>query len=165
VVFLAACAIFRRSAVLRVAAGALPVTLLAAVFKIAFAHGSSLVSSSAPGMGHRLADPGRYGMILATFGREVLAMRAGWYHPVLPIVVLAIALRFDRAQRRDAVFVLSVGAAMLAGYFGIYLITANDLRWQLDTSLYRLLVQVWPIVVIGVFLALRAARAGSPAPR
>jgi hypothetical protein len=89
-----------------------------------------------------------------------VAMRAGWYHPLLPILVLAVTLGFDRERRRDTLFVLSIAAALLAGYFGIYIITTNDLRWQLDTSLYRLLVQVWPIVVIGVFLALRPAEAG-----
>jgi hypothetical protein len=162
-VFLIVSAVFKRQAVLRALAGALPVTLLAAVFKLWFAHGSSLVSSGVPGMAHRLADAGRYGMVLAAFGRESIAMRAGWYHPILPLIALALTLGIER--RRDALLTFSLAGALLAGYFAVYLITPNDLRWQLGTSLYRLLVQVWPIVVIGLMLAMKDARAGSPAPR
>jgi hypothetical protein len=162
-VFLIVSAVFKREYVLRAIAGALPVTLLAAVFKVWFVRGSSLVSSSVPGVGHRLADPGRYAMVFAAFGRESIAMRAGWYHPILPLIALAVAIGIVR--RREALYCAAVAGTMLAGYFAIYLITANDLRWQLGTSLYRLLVQVWPIVVIGVMLTLKDARAGSPAPR
>lgn len=58
---------------------------------------------------------------------------------------------------------------LLAGYFGIYAITGNDLTWQLQTSLSRLLVQVWPLVLLAGFVTLRepqlAERAAAPPPK
>jgi hypothetical protein len=61
-----------------------------------------------------------------------------------------------------------VALALLAGYFGIYAITANDLTWQLQTSLARLLVQVWPLVLLAGFVTLREpqlAERAAPPPR
>ena len=59
-----------------------------------------------------------------------------------------------------------VALALLAGYFGIYAITANDLTWQLQTSLARILVQVWPLVLLAGLVTLRepqlAERAAQP---
>ena len=51
--------------------------------------------------------------------------------------------------------------AVLAGYAGVYLVTANDLTWQLQTSLRRLLVQVWPVLVLAGFVGLRAPEAAA----
>jgi small-conductance mechanosensitive channel len=44
---------------------------------------------------------------------------------------------------------------MLAGYFGIYLITPHDLRWHLLTSLNRLFIQLWPSAVFLCFMVVR----------
>ena len=52
-------------------------------------------------------------------------------------------------------------AALLAGYAGVYLVTANDLTWQLQTSLGRLLVQAWPVLVLAGFVGLRAPEAAA----
>jgi hypothetical protein len=167
VLFLAAVAIFQRRAALQTIAGVLPVALLAAVFKLGLSHGASLVASSRGGLVHRLFDPGRYATVLAAFGREAWRMRVGWFHPLLPILILAVALRFDRKQRPDVVYTLSLAGAMLAGYFAVYIITPNDLQWQLDTSLNRLFVQVWPMIVLGAFVGLRVPateKTTAPAP-
>jgi len=43
-----------------------------------------------------------------------------------------------------------------AGYYGIYLTTPHDLEWHLATSLDRLIVQLWPMVVFTTFLQLRS---------
>jgi hypothetical protein len=53
------------------------------------------------------------------------------------------------------------------GYFGVYVLTQNDLVWQLQTSLDRLLVQIWPVLVLTAMVALRvpeAAVLAEPAP-
>ena len=43
-----------------------------------------------------------------------------------------------------------------AGYFMIYVLRPLDLAWLLDSSLDRLLLQLWPGIVFVVFLASRA---------
>ena len=75
--------------------------------------------------------------------------------------MLAIALRFERERRREAIFCSVIFAALLAGYFGVYILTRNDLAWQLQTSLGRLFVQVWPLFVLAALLALRAPEAAA----
>ncbi len=166
--FAAALLVFRRQVFVKAAAGALPCLALLLVFKLGLARGnaSSLMASSLPGAVHRLAEPGRYATILAAFARELAGLGTGWYHPVLPLAAAAVALRFDRARLREAAFAAAVALALLAGYFGVYAITPNALDWQLQTSLGRLLVQVWPLLLIAGFACLRTPQlaAAPPAP-
>jgi len=42
----------------------------------------------------------------------------------------------------------------LSGYYFIYLITERDLAWHLDTSNLRLFVQLWPSVLLVLFVGL-----------
>ena len=42
---------------------------------------------------------------------------------------------------------------MLAGYYGVYLLTPQDLAWHLDSSLVRLLLQLWPLAILTWSLA------------
>jgi hypothetical protein len=147
-----------RGTIVAAIAGAGPTIVLVLVFKGILASGnSSLVGSSLPGALQRLSDFGRYGTILAGFVKELTSgMTEGFYHPILPMLILAAVLRFDPESRTHARFAAIVAATMLAGYFGVYVITSNDVAWQLQTSLTRLLVQLWPLGVIACFAALRA---------
>ena len=43
---------------------------------------------------------------------------------------------------------------MLAAYAGVFLITPADLAWHMDNSLGRLYGQLWPGVLLAIFLAL-----------
>jgi hypothetical protein len=170
IVFMAALMMFRRRSFWKAAAGALPAVALLLLFKEGLARGNapSLLAASLPGAWQRLAAWSRYGTIAAAFGHEFANLGVGWYHPILPLGTAAVALRFDAARRRDAVMVGVVALALLAGYFGIYAITANDLTWQLQTSLARILVQVWPLVLLAGFVTLREPQlAGwaAPAPK
>ena len=160
IVALAAILVFRRRAVLAAIAGAAPIAVLVAYFKMA------LSSTAAPQLAtnltaatHQAADAGRYGTIAAAFAREFAGMGSGWYHPILPLIVLALALRFDREHWRDVAFCGAIAVALLLGFFGVYILTTNDLNWILQTSLTRILVQVWPALVLTGMLALRTPEA------
>jgi hypothetical protein len=157
VVFLAAVALLRRRQFLRAAIGAIPLAALTLIFKFMLApRASTFFGQSISVMAGHLVDPGRIGQVLGEFAHEVGALGIGWYHPILPVIVLAAALGFDRDRRDDLIFPGAVLAAMLAGYFAIFLITPFDLKWQLQTSLYRLIEQVWPLLLLAVFAVLRA---------
>lgn len=159
-IFFAAISVLRRSrgTMVAVAAGVAPAIVLVVVFKAFLASGnSSLVGSSLPGALQRLFDFSRYGTVLGAFAKEMTSgMTEGLYHPILPILLLAVVLRFDPESKRNARFTSAVAALMLAGYFAVYMVTANDVNWQLQTSLTRLLVQLWPLLVIAGFVVLRA---------
>ncbi len=155
-VFLVGVAVFKRKQFPRLIAGAAPAAALVVFFKAVLARGTpSLISSSASGLVHRLLDAGRYWQVAGAFVGGFLGMMVDWYHPALPVIILAVALRFDRAYKRDALFAGGICLFMLLGYFGIYVITSNDLTWQLQTSLNRLLVQVWPSLLLAAFVGLR----------
>ena len=49
---------------------------------------------------------------------------------------------------------------ILAGFYTIYLITPLDLAWQLQTSADRLLLQLWPTILLLLFISSRRVRAG-----
>jgi hypothetical protein len=155
-VFSAATLVFRRHQALRLVAGALPVALLLLVFKTVIVRGApSLLASSAPALLTKVADLSRFGKIFAAFASEFAAMASGWYHPVLPLIALAVLLRFDRAQRRDLLFCGSLCLSLLLADFAVYVITPYDLVWHLQTSLGRLFVQIWPCLLLAVFVGLR----------
>jgi hypothetical protein len=41
----------------------------------------------------------------------------------------------------------------VAGYFMIYILTPHDLEWHIRTSLYRLIIHVFPSFLLIFFLA------------
>ena len=160
IVVLIVVAAFRRRAILPAVASALPVAALVASFKIFLSSGGAPQLSNNPAAAsHQLADVARVGTVAAAFGREFVAIGAGWYHPILPLVLLAFTLGFDRERRRDTAFCGAIAAALLLCFFGVYMVTANDLTWILQTSLSRILVQVWPALLLAGFLSLRAPEA------
>jgi hypothetical protein len=164
ILFLAATVLFRRRAA-QALAGALPAGAIVILFKAVLARGNhSLLSTSLGGTGHRIADLGRYGTVISAFGDEFRAMAAGWYHPILPLIVLAVVLKFDRERRRDVAYCGAILAALLLSYCAVFIVTKNDLKWQLQGSLGRLLVQVWPALLLTAFIGLRAPQAAVTAP-
>jgi hypothetical protein len=156
-IFLAAAAIFRRPQLPRLLAGATSAGAAAIFFKTVLARGiPSLLSASLPVLAQHLSDPGRYRQVVVAMAAEFTNMAVGWYHPILPAVALAIALRFEIQRRRDVLFCSTVALLLFLGYFTVYIITPNDLTWQLQTSLGRLYVQFWPILLLAIWTALRA---------
>lgn len=156
-VFLAAATIFRRQQLLRLLAGAALGGGAAILFKTVLARGdASLLSASLPLLRQHLSDPGRYRQVLIAMGAQFVDMASGWYHPIFPALALAIALRFDVQRRRDALFCSTIAFLLFVGYFAVYIITPNDLTWQLQTSLSRLYAQLWPIFLLAIWTALRA---------
>jgi hypothetical protein len=112
-ILFAAMAILKRPKLLRFCYGAAPAAALALVFKFGIARGThSLVGAAQTGMASKLTDFTRYWTIASAMVREIFDWGVGWYHPLLPVVVLAIALRFDRKQFRDSLFCSAVALAL-----------------------------------------------------
>ncbi len=140
------------------AAGAAPILLLVLSFKLFLAPASDhFVRMKLSDALARLIDAGRYGTILKAYGTETLALGEGWTHPVLLLAVLGFALRFEwpAARRRVATIAIGTTALMFAGYFFVYVVTPENLEWQLGTALGRLFAQLWPCALFGFFLPLR----------
>ncbi|MGA7411727.1 MAG: hypothetical protein WBW33_14710 [Bryobacteraceae bacterium] len=148
-IFLILLLVFKRAHALRALAGAVLPLLLVMLFQVFMApHGAT------PALAH-LADLSRYGTIGAAFFRQFWDLGAGWLHPILPVLVLGLVLRLDRRQYTSVLLGGLSLLGLLAGYFVVYLTSSNDLTWYLSTSLNRLFVQLWPLMLLTAFLALR----------
>lgn len=144
---------------LRFLAGALPAGLLAAGFQILLAPaGAPLLSQGGAQILHKLADPGRYMLLFQSAWSQALSFGEIHAHPVLLIGVLAAALALRRDQGGVWQRVLGPAAVglQLGVYFGVLLLTSENLDWQLSTALLRLFVQLWPGLVLAVVLNLNA---------
>jgi hypothetical protein len=166
-ILIAALAFVKRPKLMRFCYGAAPLAALVLVLKLVIVRGThSLMGGAQGGLVHRLTDFSRYQTTAWAMFKEIFTWNVGWYHPLLPVAILLIALRIDRRALGDALFCAGIACAVLLGYFGVYVVTPNDLQWQLQTSLTRLFVQVCPIGLIAAFLAMgkpRPAPAAGPA--
>lgn len=136
------------------AVGAAPAAFLLGGFKLALVKGSEAIFPATAGEAMAKAgDPSRWLEIGVAFGKSVWQIGTPWTHPVLLVAVLAVAAGAAGREelRRRAWLALPV-VALLAADFGVYLVTTADLTWHLGTSNIRLLVQVWPALLLVAFL-------------
>ena len=148
-------------------AGAAPILAAIVVFKTHIATPSDIFGATGRiGMLERFLDPTRYDLIF----NETL--RHAWnFGPLLlsPFVILAVylALAGVRNDTQDSSIVRS-GTLALAitsiGYFFIYVLRSLDLAWLLDSSMDRLILQLWPSILFVVFLAARTPEREAAVP-
>ena len=135
--------------------GAVPAVVTVAWFKL-------LVAPVAPGY---LAEAPTFALLLERFlGPERHAVvdpllwqyARAWGGPLAGGVVLlglgAAALFAVMRSGRSARVILGVVGVMFAGYYGIYLLTSMEIAWFVMTTFDRLLVQIWPALVLAAFL-------------
>jgi hypothetical protein len=63
------------------------------------------------------------------------------------VAAIWMAVRGGPAVRMMA----AVAGLMLGSYYLAYVITPFDIAWHVSTSIDRLLVQLWPLVVLTAF--------------
>ncbi len=134
--------------------GALPVLLLTAWFKIAIAPRDPLAGHMAVNLAEDLANAGRWLHIAAGFLKH--AWELGIY-PAPRLAILALAAVLLRLRPRGARCLAPWIALTIAvaGYFFVFMLTADDVDWLLATALDRLYFQLWPALVLAVFLTVR----------
>ncbi len=146
-------------------AGAAPVLATIVIFKLRVASTSDIFGPAGKvGMLDRLLTPARYGLIA---GETLVHIWS--FGPLLisPFVILGAYLLLTgvRPDVRDRMTLRSGALALIftaAGYCVIYAVRSLDLSWLLDSSLDRLLVQLWPAIVFLVFLAAKTVEREPP---
>ena len=135
------------------AKGLLPVLLIVLFFKSHIAPGMSPIfaeQGTATTL-ERLTDASRYIVTGQAFLKK--AMRFG--HPgfIVPLGYLLLVGKHAGGTRHPGTRSAAMTwGLMLAGYFMIFIITPHGLRYQIDTSLDRLWIQLWPSAVFTFFL-------------
>ena len=135
------------------AKGLLPVLLIVLFFKSHIAPGLSPIfaeQGTATTL-ERLTDSARY----IETGQAFLRKATRFGHPGFVVLLGYLLLVGRRAGGTNHPGIRSAALAwglMLAGYFMVFIVTPHGLRYQIDTSLDRLWIQLWPSAVFTFFL-------------
>jgi hypothetical protein len=141
-------------------AGATPILIGVVGFKLALAPSSGLVEGqSLAVILTRLMDPDRHMTVLGLMAQHAMRWSAPFAFAVFPIVSLVAAWMAVRIGGVVRVMAIVLGL-MLASYYVVYVTTPFDITWHVSTSIDRLLVQLWPAMVLTVFLGLQSSVSG-----
>jgi hypothetical protein len=138
-------------------AGAVPGILLTLWLKFFLAPAvDPLVTQGASGLA-RLADPSRYAQVANGFFNNLLNLGSGISHPLILLAILAILVRWKIEERYKQPSLIATAVLLLVflSYCLVYLITPYGLAWQVQSSFDRLLLQIWPSVLLVFFIQLR----------
>jgi hypothetical protein len=135
--------------------GLAPGLFLLGAFRVTLAPpGDLLEGQGLPVVLARLLDGRRYLVVGDALARRIAGF-GEWMAGLLIVHGALMGLRIDAGDRRGALTgVLTLGL-MLVGEVGVYLVTPKDLAWHLETSLWRLLLQLWPSAVFVYCLRVR----------
>jgi hypothetical protein len=132
-------------------AGGAPIFIALVWFKMALAPPSGLVEGlSLDILMTRALDLNRHMTVAALMAQHVVRWSAPIAIAIFPLMMVAAiwgAVRSGPAVRIRA----AVAGLMLASYYLVYVITPFDITWHVSTSIDRLLVQLWPLVVLTAF--------------
>jgi hypothetical protein len=153
-------------------AGLLPVMLVLLFFKVRYAPPNEIVGPAGRASALEwILTPSRYATIGEWFLTHVFTF-GRWdelrFIPITPVPLLLAALvlfgiRPDARELQGAITAAWTLGLTFAGYFFIFLITPNQLGWQLGTAGGRLLLQLWPSALFVFFMVLRDPLSDSPA--
>jgi hypothetical protein len=129
-----------------------------ALFKLRIAPPNDLTSTKPADILTHLIDFGRWVTVLEGFVLAALALGAFLVPILLVLGLYWYLLRFQKGTA-DRVPIATVSTAlglMVAGYLAVYVLLSNDVNWQVNTSVDRIVLQVWPGALLAFFLAANA---------
>jgi hypothetical protein len=137
------------------AAGALPPVAVVAFFKFHFAPPNDLLAQKAADLVAHVAVFGRWIITLEGLAKIILVL-GGFLFPIVLILGLYWFLVRFHVEARDraplATVLLTLGL-MLASELAVYVVFPPDIVTQLNVSLERLVMQLWPAGLLAFFLA------------
>jgi len=149
----------RIGGLLRFGAGALPVLLLLASFKLRVSHVNDLLHGASL---TSLLDLTRWGTLAAFFLRRIVFFQ-NWALWLVAEAAVLLAL-LPRMPSRPAARVVGLAlAGALAATAAVYVIQPHELLWFVRASFDRILIQLWPSALLATLLALTAPRAPAQA--
>lgn len=137
------------------AAGFLPFGALLAGFKLSVALPNDLLRfSTAAGLAARALDPHRWAQLLVMVLRRIVFFQNFALWMVAEVLVLLLVLR----RRRTGPLGLALLLAF-AAYVPIYLLQPHPLDWLFRTSIDRIVIQLWPALILATLASLAPAPA------
>jgi 4-amino-4-deoxy-L-arabinose transferase-like glycosyltransferase len=146
------------SEVIALLLGAAPVSVVIFIYRMCLGSSNDIIAAQGPGFTIRmLLDISRYRLVMSHFEWELLRF-GGWsatFGMVMPLLLFFYFLLLGTNVNKKDVAATSIAVLlptfMMIGYFFVYILSPHDLAWHLDTSLNRLLLQVWPLVIFAYF--------------
>jgi hypothetical protein len=139
------------------AAGLLLPVLTVALFKVVVAYQNDVLEGNIP-IYQQISDVSRWVVIARSFVTHTLRY-ANWpISIVLILMIYAFIMGLDRRETQIQIMILLIVLGQIGGYFLIYLITPHDLQLHINTSIKRLIFHVFPIIILWLFVALRAPK-------
>lgn len=149
-----------RRQLLALGAGLIPMLILVAGFKMAFAPSNDLLSTlDLERTFTRLTDPHRYYLVLRAYGGHIASFGSNGLGSITAVLTAyLLGLGVNRAELgRSWVRAVTIALVLLlAGHFMVFVSMADELSRLLKSSLDRLLLQIWPSAVFLYFMVVRA---------
>jgi 4-amino-4-deoxy-L-arabinose transferase-like glycosyltransferase len=132
--------------------GALPGLITLVVFKTGYAPQTDVFADLNIGeLTKRFLDVSRHLQILKSFPGNLFKITKIWLL-ILPLVFFLLGKSREPKNSGNGFSAgLLVLLIMAIGYYGVYIITPHDLDWHLRSSMWRLIVQFWPVVLFICF--------------
>ncbi|WP_432797524.1 hypothetical protein [Poriferisphaera sp. WC338] len=138
------------------ALGLLPIGLTTLYFKAAYTPESDILHNrDFSTIADTLFDSSRYQIILQTLSKY---FTFAYSLPLLiAIVLLLIFAGIDRRKHHllPSILCLFIFIAMPTTYFLIYLTSSNDLTWYVNSSMPRLMLQLYPLGILTFFTIIK----------
>jgi hypothetical protein len=134
---------------------ALPLAVIA-YFKLFLTPPNDLFDTAgSAGLLERLTNFERYPAIAWYFYQQIFNFGNGNL-TILLIAIYGMIVGLDKSNsRRQPVLAASVAVLLqLAGYFLVYTLSPHDIDWHLRTSMYRLMVHVFPAMLFLFFVSI-----------
>jgi hypothetical protein len=143
------------------AVGAMPGFVALVLFKLMHSPPNDVAGQATLGLLiSRAQDSLNHITIWKNFLREIYNFGSWWIYPIPVMILYLIASRMTtRAQKSSSPWSMPalVLLGMSAGFYTVYLVTPHALQWHLETSLARLMLQMWPTGLVLYFLLLPEA--------
>jgi hypothetical protein len=133
----------------------LPFTALVAFFKFRFAPANDLVSQKSADLIAHIATFGRW-VITAEGFVKLLFLVGGFLLPIAVVLGLywfLVRFHVEEHDRQSLATLLLTLGLLLSSEFAAYVAFPPDIVTQLNVSLERLFVQLWPVALLTFFLA------------
>jgi hypothetical protein len=137
--------------------GLIPIFSTEMFFKFRFATPNDLVNSKNLSLIFSyLVQLDRYQQILIKFVKKLLFFNDGIIS-IMFVYLLFSGLDKIFFNRKTLSPLVTLLVLLLCGYFLSFLISPYDLKWQLNSALYRLVIHIWPSFVYLFFLCAKEA--------
>lgn len=147
---------FRKEFVLPFLSGLLPMIFVVFFFKLGFTPAHDFLRHQSPDFSitDGLLEPHRYSMIAGGYLTQLYDLTPDRSSPLVVLFFIVLLFGADRRDLNNARLFFSFFTLILIliGEFAIYLITPNDLQWQISSSIHRLFLQIWPVLVFEVMM-------------